>query len=64
MNSDLKSFSFEMESRLGFVGSNSIVPLESPFYGIGLAQPFLSVRCEQMSLKVNAPKVLGYRAKE
>ena len=64
MNSDLLSFSFEIESRLGFVGSRSEVPLESPFSVIGLAQPFLTVRCEQMSLKVDAPKVLGHQQKE
>ncbi|MDF5717087.1 MAG: acetoacetate decarboxylase family protein [Rhizonema sp. NSF051] len=64
MNSDLLSFSFELDSRLGFVGSKLEVPPESPFSGIGLAQPFLTVRCEQMTLKVNAPRVLGHTVKK
>jgi Acetoacetate decarboxylase (ADC) len=64
MGSDLLIFSAEFESLLGFIGSKLEVPAESPFSGIGLGQPFLTVRCEQMSLQVDAPKVVEKRAGE
>ena len=63
-DANLLNFSAELESRLGFIGSKLEVPTESPFSGIGLGQPFLSVRCEQMSLRVRAPEVVGQRAVE
>ncbi len=59
MNSDLLIFSAEFESLLGFVGSKLEVPVESPFSGINLGQPFLTVRCEDMTLKVAAPSFVG-----
>jgi hypothetical protein len=59
MNSDLLIFSAEFESLLGFVGSKLQVPVESPFSGINLGQPFLTVRCEDMTLKVAAPSFIG-----
>jgi len=62
--SDLLIFPAELESLLGLIGSKLEVPAESPFSGIGLGQPFLTVRCEQMSLRVDAPKVVGKRAGE
>ncbi len=60
MNSNLLIFPAELESRLGLIGSKLEVPAESPFSDIGLGQPFLTVRCEQMSLKVGAPEVVGH----
>ena len=59
MNSDLLIFSAEFESVFGFVGSKLEVPVKSPFSGINLGQPFLTVRCEEMTLKVAAPSFVG-----
>ncbi|MEH1965751.1 acetoacetate decarboxylase family protein [Nostoc sp.] len=56
---NLLIFPAEFESLLGLIGSKLEIPAESPFYGIGLGQPWLTVRCEQMSLRVDAPKVVG-----
>ena len=56
---DLLIFPAEFESLLGLIGSKLEIPAESPFFGIGLGQPWLTVRCEQMSLRVDAPKVVG-----
>ncbi|MBG1241082.1 acetoacetate decarboxylase family protein [Nostoc sp. NZL] len=55
---DLLIFPAEFESLLGLIGSKLEIPSESPFSGIGLGQPWLTVRCEQMSLRVDAPKVV------
>jgi Acetoacetate decarboxylase (ADC) len=63
-NSDLLIYDAEMESRVGFVGSKLEIPTDSPFSEIGLGQPFLSVRAEQMSLRVRAPKIVEQRAVE
>ncbi len=56
-DADLLIFPAEFESVLGLIGSKLEIPAESPFSGIGLGQPWLTVRCEQMSLRVDAPKV-------
>jgi Acetoacetate decarboxylase (ADC) len=59
MGDNLLMFPAEFESLLGLVGSQLEVPIESPFSGIAFGQPFLTVRCEQMSLRVGAPEVVG-----
>ncbi|AFZ23321.1 acetoacetate decarboxylase [Cylindrospermum stagnale PCC 7417] len=64
MGADLLIFSSEFESLLGLINSQLEVPAESAFSGIGLGQPFLSFRSEQMSLRVDAPKVVGQREVE
>ncbi len=61
---NLLMFPAEVESRLGLIGSKLEVPAESPFSGINLGQPFLSVRCEEMILRVAAPEVVGQRVVE
>ncbi|MDB9374832.1 acetoacetate decarboxylase family protein [Nodularia sphaerocarpa] len=61
MGTNLLKFDFDFESCLGLVGSKLEVAAESPFSGIGLNQPFATVGCEQMTLQVNAPKVVGQR---
>jgi hypothetical protein len=58
---NLLIFSAEVESRLGFVGSKLEVPAKSPFAEIGLGQPFLTIRAEQMSLRVHAPEIIGQK---
>jgi hypothetical protein len=63
-NSNLLSYIFETESNLGFVGSQLEVPPASPFSGIGWGQPFLTVRCDRLSLRVRAPEVMGQEAVE
>ncbi|MCC5641659.1 acetoacetate decarboxylase family protein [Nostoc sp. CHAB 5824] len=59
---DLLIFPAELESVLGLISSKLEIPGESPFSGIGLGQPWLTVRCEQMSLRIDAPKVVGQMA--
>ncbi|WP_193200450.1 acetoacetate decarboxylase family protein [Nostoc sp. MG11] len=61
MGNDLLIFPTKFESLLGLIGSKLEVPAESPFSKIGFGQPFLTVRCEQMRLRVDAPKVVGQR---
>ncbi|MCF2150720.1 acetoacetate decarboxylase family protein [Desmonostoc muscorum LEGE 12446] len=56
---DLLIFSADFKSLLGLIGSQLEIPTESPFSGIGLGKPWLTVRHQQMSLRVHAPKVLG-----
>lgn len=56
---DLLIFPAEFESVLGLISSKLEIPGESPFSGIGLGQPWLTVRCEQMSLRIDAPNVVG-----
>jgi acetoacetate decarboxylase len=58
---DLLRFSAEVESLFGLIGSHLEVPAESPFSGMGLGQPFSTARCEQLRLRVDAPKVVGQR---
>ncbi|MEH1977221.1 MAG: acetoacetate decarboxylase family protein [Nostoc sp.] len=58
-DADLLIFPAEFESVLGLIGSKLEIPAESPFSEMGLGQPWLTVRCEQMSLRVDAPKVIG-----
>ncbi|MBD2772982.1 acetoacetate decarboxylase family protein [Iningainema tapete] len=57
-------FSAELNSRLGLIGSNLEIPTESPFSEIGLGKPLLTIRCEEMSLRVDAPQVVGQNAPE
>ncbi|BAZ02299.1 hypothetical protein NIES37_63110 [Tolypothrix tenuis PCC 7101] len=64
INNDLLLFSVGMKSRLGLISSKLEVPRESPFAGIGLGQPFLTISSQEMSLKVSAPEVVGQRKVE
>ncbi|YAF95204.1 MAG: acetoacetate decarboxylase family protein [Nodularia sp. CChRGM 3473] len=57
MDDNLLTFRAEIDARLGLVGANLDISAESPFAGINLSQPFATVRCEQMKLLVDAPKV-------
>ncbi|HYW20405.1 MAG TPA: acetoacetate decarboxylase family protein [Nodularia sp. (in: cyanobacteria)] len=59
MATNLLRFDFGFEARLGLVGSKLEISAESPFAEIGLSQPFVTVGCEQMTLRVDAPKVVG-----
>ncbi|MBW4687582.1 MAG: acetoacetate decarboxylase family protein [Komarekiella atlantica HA4396-MV6] len=61
MGNDLLIFPTKFESLLGLIGSKLEVPAESPFSNIGFGQPFLTVRYEQMRLRVDAPKIVGQR---
>lgn len=62
MAADLLLFSAEFESRLGLINSQLQVPLESPFAEIDLDQPFLTVSCDDLRLRVSAPQVVGVRS--
>lgn len=59
---DLLMFSAELNSRLGLIGSKLEVPTESSFSALGLGKPLLTIRCEEMSLRVDAPQVVGQTA--
>ncbi|WP_445636453.1 Acetoacetate decarboxylase [Nostoc sp. DSM 114161] len=56
---DLLIFLAEFESFFGLIGSELEIPAASPFSQIGLGQPWLTVRHQQMNLRVHAPKVVG-----
>ncbi|MEH1832956.1 MAG: acetoacetate decarboxylase family protein [Nostoc sp.] len=58
LGANLLMFPAEFESVLGLIGSKLEIPAESPFSEIGLGKPWLTVRCEQMNLRVDAPKVV------
>ncbi|MEA5617380.1 acetoacetate decarboxylase family protein [Cronbergia sp. UHCC 0137] len=58
MEGNLLIFPAKFNSLLGFISSQLEIPSESPFLEIGLNQPFLTVRCEQLNLSVDAPMVL------
>ncbi|GAA6620948.1 acetoacetate decarboxylase family protein [Scytonema sp. NUACC26] len=60
-NTNLLCFSAEMEARLGLIGSKLEIPTESPFAEIDLGQPFLTIRAEEMSLRVRAPEAIAER---
>lgn len=60
--SNLLLFPAELESQLGLVSSKLEVPVESPFASLALGQPWLTVHCNQMHLKVSAPEVVGQTA--
>ncbi|MBW4643893.1 MAG: acetoacetate decarboxylase family protein [Goleter apudmare HA4340-LM2] len=59
IGADLLLFPAEFESRLGLIGSQLEVPAASPFARICTGQPVFTVCCEDLSLKVGAPKVVG-----
>ncbi len=58
MNGNLLTFKSELDSHLSLIGSHLEVFAESPFLGLGLGQPFLTVRCDDMTLRVAAPQVI------
>lgn len=62
LGSNLLSYPAELDARLGLVSSQLEVPQESPFTSLALGQPWLTVRCDEMHLKVGAPEVVGQRA--
>lgn len=61
-DSDLLIFPAELDSRLSLVSSKLEIPAESPFANVALGQPWLTVRCDEMRLKVGAPEVVGQKA--
>jgi hypothetical protein len=63
LGSNLLSFKSEFESQLGLVNSKLEVPAGSPFAGI-VGQPWLTVHCDRLHLKIAAPQVVGQRAAE
>jgi hypothetical protein len=56
--SDLLIFSIEFKSFLGLINSHLQIPAASPFSEIGLEQPWLTVRHQQMNLQVHAPNLI------
>jgi acetoacetate decarboxylase len=61
---ELIQFPAQCEALFALIGSSLEIPSESPFAGLSLGQPFLTVRAEQMKLQVAHPEVVGQRAEE
>lgn len=57
---ELMTFRAKFEGLIGFITASLEVPQDSPFVSIGLGQPFLTVRYDQMVLQVDAPKVISH----
>jgi hypothetical protein len=64
MGSNLVTFPAECESLLGLVASELEIPVESPFFGMNLNQPFLTVRYEHIKLRIGNTEVVGQRTGE
>lgn len=64
LGSNLLTYPAELDSRLSLVSSQLEVPAESPFASLALSQPWLTVRSDEMRLKVGVPEVVGQRAAE
>ncbi len=61
LNSDLLIFPAQLDSRLGLISSKLEVPAESPFASLANGQPWLTVRADEMNLRVGAPEVVEQR---
>jgi len=64
LGSNLLLFPAQLKARLGLVGSQLKIPPESPFGGLSLGQPWLTVHADQMDLTAGAPSIVGQRALE
>ena len=62
LGSDLLIFPAQLDSHLSFISSKLEVPAESPFASLAIGQPWLTVRADEMILKVAAPEVVGQRS--
>lgn len=61
LNSDLLIFPAQLDSHLGLISSKLEIPAESPFASLALGQPWLTVRADEMNLRVGAPEVVEQR---
>ncbi|OWY64471.1 acetoacetate decarboxylase [cyanobacterium TDX16] len=61
LNSNLLLFPAQLKARLGLVSSQLEIPPESPFGGLDLGQPWLTVHADQMELTVGQPSIVGQR---
>lgn len=59
LNSNLLLFPAEVEARMGLVGAKLEIPPDSPFGGLNIGQPLLTIRADRLHLKVDAPAVVG-----
>ena len=60
--SNLLIFPASVESRFGLVSSKLEIPSTSPFAGLNISQPILTVHSDRLSLVVDAPTVIGQTA--
>jgi acetoacetate decarboxylase len=58
-DANVLSFPFEFKFKLGFIGSKLEVPAQSPFAALKLGNPFLTARCDRLTLNIDAPRVVG-----
>lgn len=58
LNSNLLIFPAQLDAHLGLTSSKLEVPVESPFASLALGQPWLTVRADEMNLRVGAPEVV------
>jgi acetoacetate decarboxylase len=64
LESDLLLFPGEFKSQLELVKGYLEISQDSPFAGINLGQPFLTVNCQQLELVAGEPKVVGKKIPE
>ena len=64
LGSNLLLFPAQLNARLSLVSSQLEIPLESPFGGLNIGQPWLTVYADQMQLTAGVPSVVGQRALE
>ena len=62
LGSDLLIFPAQLDADLSLISSKLEVPAESHFASLAIGQPWLTVRADQMILKVAAPEVVGQRS--
>jgi hypothetical protein len=58
---NILSFSFEFDIKLGFITSKLEVPQESPFASLNFGAPLLTAWCSDLNLRVEAPQIVGTR---
>ena len=64
LGSNLLLFPAQLKARLGLVSAQLKITPESPFGGLNIGQPWLTVHADQMELTAGAPSIVGQRALE
>jgi hypothetical protein len=54
-------FKGEAEANLALVGAKLVIPTESPFAGLDLGQPWLTIQSKALKLVAGAPSIVGHR---
>lgn len=59
LNSNLISYSVDLKAQYGFVNSKLDIPSNSPFQGLKIPQPWLSIYGQSMQAVISTPQVLS-----